>query len=78
MTTPEIHGYYVKSNNTGYGIHLSDCGEQAKLVMNDEDCTTTEWLDVIWCASDDEDEEFEPIIDPDGYNVPLNMVIRSY
>jgi hypothetical protein len=73
--TPEIHGYYVKSNSCSYGIHLSDDGEQAKLIMNNEDCTTTDWLDIIWCSI--EDEEWEPIIDPDGYDVPLNHVVRA-
>lgn len=76
MTTPEIHGYYVASNNTSYGIHLTDDGTQAKLIMNDEDCTVTDWLDVEWVVVGD-DDEFEPIIDPDGYNIPLNMVIRA-
>jgi hypothetical protein len=75
MTTPEIHGYYQWSNACGYGVHLSNDGEQAKLIMNDEDSTVTDWLDVVWCVADD-DGEWEPIIDPNGYNVPLNHVMR--
>ena len=77
MTTPKIHGYYTVSNACGYGVHLSDCGEQAKLIMNDEDCTVTDWLDIEWVISDDDDGEFKPIIDPEGYNIPLNHVIRA-
>jgi hypothetical protein len=77
MTIPEIHGYYAWSNACGYGVHLSDCGEQAKLIMNDEDSTVTDWLDIEWVPSDDDDGEWEPIIDPNGYNVPLNHVIRA-
>jgi hypothetical protein len=75
MTIPEIHGYYQWSNACGYGIHLSDDSEQAKLIMNDKDCTVTDWLDVVWC--EDEDEEYEPVIDPNGYNIPLNLVMRA-
>ena len=44
--TPKIHGYYQWSNCCGYGVILSDCGEQAKLVMNSEDCDVTDWLDI--------------------------------
>jgi hypothetical protein len=77
MTIPEIHGYYSWSNACGYGVHLSNDGEQAKLIMNDEDSTVTDWLDVVWCVADDDDGEWEPIIDPNGYNVPLNHVIRA-
>jgi hypothetical protein len=77
MTIPKTHGYYVASNSCNYGVHLSDCGEQAKLIMNDEDCTVTDWLDIEWIVSDDDDGEFEPFIDPEGYNVPLNYVVAT-
>jgi len=74
---PEIHGYYQCSNACSYGVHISDDMEQAKLIMNDEDCTVTDWLDIEWIASNDDDEEYEPVIDPNGYNVPLNLVIKK-
>lgn len=77
MTIPEIHGYYQRSNACSYGVHISNCGEQAKLIMNDEDCTVTDWLDIEWIMSDDDDGEYEPVIDPNGYNVPLNLVIKN-
>ena len=70
---PKIHGYYQWSNCCGYGIHLSDDGTQAKLIMNDEDCYTTEWLDIAWVLSGG---EWLAVIDPDHYNVPLNEVMR--
>jgi hypothetical protein len=76
MTIPKIHGYYVVSNSCSYGIHLSDCGEQAKLIMNDEDCTVTDWLDIEHIFDEDENE-FVPVIDPTGYNVSLNLVMRA-
>ena len=76
MLKENIHGYYTKSNCCGYGVILSDCGEQAKLVMNNEDCDVTDWLDIDYVL-DEDTNEFEPVIDPEGFNVPLNLVIRA-
>jgi len=73
---PKIHGYYQWSNACGYGVHISDCGEQVKLIMNDEDCTVTDWLDIEWIMFGDYNE-YEPVIDPNGYNIPLNLVTRA-
>lgn len=73
---PKIHGYYQWSNCCGYGVHLSDDGEQAKLIMNDEYTTTTEWLDIVWLPSEENTNEWIPVIDPDHYNIPLNEVMR--
>lgn len=72
----KIHGYYTYSNCCGYGVIFSDCGEAAKLVMNNEDCDVTDWLDIEYVMDEDEGE-FVPVIDPDGFNVPLNLVIRA-
>lgn len=72
----KIHGYYTISNTGGYGVILSDCGEAAKLVMNNEDCDVTDWLDIEYVMDEDEGE-FVPVIDPDGFNVPLNLVMRA-
>jgi hypothetical protein len=72
----KIHGYYTSSNSCGYGVILSDCGEAAKLVMNNEDCDVTDWLDIEYVMDEDEGE-FVPVIDPDGFNVPLNLVMRA-
>lgn len=74
---PKIHGYYQWSNCCGCGVHLSDDGEQAKLIMNDEDCTTTDWLDIEYYLNE-ETNEWEPIIDLLHYNIPLNQVVRAY
>ena len=72
----KIHGYYTYSNCCGYGVILSDCVESAKLVMNNEDCDVTDWL-VIEHIFDEEEEEWMPVIDPTGYNIPLNLVMRA-
>jgi hypothetical protein len=72
----KIHGYYTISNTEGYGVILSDCGEAAKLVMNNEDCDVTDWLDIEHVFDEDENE-FVPVIDPTGYNISLNLVMRA-
>jgi len=76
MLKEKIHGYYTHSNCCSYGVILSDYGEAAKLVMNNEDCDTTDWLDIEYVFDEDEDE-FVPVIDPEGYNISLNLVIRA-
>ncbi len=70
----KIHGYYQWSNNCGYGVILSDCGEQVKLVIEDSE---TDWLDIEFIM-DKDTGEFEPTIDHTGYNVPLSEVMRAY
>jgi hypothetical protein len=72
----KIHGYYTYSNSCGYGVILSDCGEAAKLVMNNEDCDVTDWLDIEYVMDEDEGE-FVPVIDPTGYNISLNLVMMA-
>jgi len=82
MTEEKIHGYYTVSNSMGYGVILSDCGDSAKLVIMKDEPETTDWLEIGWVSNEDgevDDEgfpELEPVIDPAGYNVPLNLVMR--
>ena len=73
----KIHGYYTYSNCCSYGVVLSDCGEAAKLVMDSGGQNVTDWLDVEY-VFDEEEGEFVPVIDPSGFNVPLNLVVRAY
>ena len=73
----KIHGYYTKSNSCGYGVILSDCGEAAKLIMDSDGQNATDWLDIEYVFDEDQNE-FVPTIDPDGFNVPLNLVVRAY
>jgi hypothetical protein len=83
MTEEKIDGYYTISNSMGYGVILSDCGDSAKLVIMKDEPETTDWLEIGWVANEDgevDDEgfpELEPVIDPEGYNVPLNLVMRA-
>ena len=83
MTEEKIHGYYTLSNAISYGVILSDCGDSAKLVLMKDEPETTDWLPIEWVVNEDEevdDEGFpvlEPIIDPEGFDVPLNLVMRA-
>jgi hypothetical protein len=83
MTEEKIHGYYTLSNAISYGVILSDCGDSAKLVLMKEEPETTDWLPIEWVVNEDgevDDEAFpvlEPIIDPEGFDVPLNLVMRA-
>ena len=83
MTEEKIHGYYTVSNSMGYGVILSDCGDSAKLVITKDEPETTDWLEIEWVVNEDgevDDEgfpELKPVIDPEGYNVPLNLVMRA-
>jgi hypothetical protein len=78
MLKEKIHGYYTYSNSCGYGVILSDCGEAAKLVdfdTNGDIYAITDWLDIEHVFDEDENE-YLPVIDPDGFDVPLNLVMR--
>ena len=83
MTEEKIHGYYTLSNAISYGVILSDCGDFAKLVLTKDEPETTDWLPIEWVVNEDgevDDEgfpELEPIIDPGGFGVPLNLVMRA-
>jgi hypothetical protein len=77
MNELKIHGYYQWSNACGYGVILSDCGDSAKLVLDVEKQSTTDWLEIEYVFNEDT-AEFDPIIDPSRYNVPLNLVMRAY
>jgi len=67
----ETHGVYVLSNAGGYEIMLSDDGEAAKVrdAFGSGDPQTSDWLEIVWVSG-------KPVIDPYGYNIPLNQVIR--
>jgi hypothetical protein len=75
MNELKIPGYYQRFNNYGYGVILSDYGDSAKLVLENQ--STTDWLEIEYVFNEDTDE-FDPIIDPSRYNVPLNLVMRAY
>lgn len=67
------HGYYTVSNAGGYEVQMSEDFQSARLKYED---TISEWFDIEWIVDEDDPEETIPVIDPDGYNVPLSLVMR--
>ena len=71
------HGYYHISNLGGYEIMISDCGDSAKVRDSyGNNPKTSDWLEIEYLV-DEETEMMEPTIDPDGYNISLNEVLKT-
>jgi len=70
------HGSYTVSNSGGYEIMLSDAGDAAKVrdAFGSDNPQTSDWLEIEYVPG--EDGESEPVIDPEGYNIPLSQVMR--
>jgi hypothetical protein len=45
--------------------------------MDSDGQNVTDWLDIEYVFDEDEND-FVPTIDPNGFNVPLNLVVRAY
>jgi hypothetical protein len=71
------HGTYTLGNAGGYEIMLSDSGDSAKVrdAFGSDNPQTSDWLEIEY-VYDEETGEQEPVIDPNGYDIPLNMVMR--
>lgn len=71
------HGTYTVSNAGGYEIMLSDSGDAAKVrdAFGSDNPETSDWLEIEYVPNE-ETGESEPVIDPNGYNIPLNQVMR--
>ena len=71
------HGSYTVSNAGGYEIMISPDGDAAKVrdAFGSDNPQTSDWLEIEYIP-DEETGELEPIIDPNGYNIPLNQVMR--
>lgn len=66
------HGVYTVSNAISYLVELSNCGEQARMLVGKK---VTDWYEVEFIY-DEDSEDTIGVIDPKGYNVPLNLVMR--
>ena len=77
----EPQGGYTLGNAGGYLVQISDDGDSARVKYNDDE-EVSDWLPIEYVENQDgeEDEDglpmFEPVIDPEGLNIPLNMVMR--
>lgn len=80
-----VHGYYTVSNSGGYEVQLNNSGDGARLrTFSDGQPQVSEWFEIETVPNedydpmeDDENDEYISVIDPGGYNVPLNMVMRT-
>tara|TARA_R110002167_G_scaffold3430_2_gene16748 strand:- start:1386 stop:1634 length:249 start_codon:yes stop_codon:yes gene_type:complete len=72
------HGCYTISNLGGFLIELSNCGESARVKDNygSDKPQISDWLEIEYVIDEDNKEELSPTIDPNGYNIPLNLVMR--
>lgn len=80
----KVHGGYTISNTGGYEIEISECGDSARVkdAWGSKNPRISEWLEIEYIIDEDSEpdeegyKESEPVIDPDGYNIPLNMVMK--
>jgi len=76
------NGSYTVSNSGGYEIMLSDDGEMARVrdAFGGENPEISDWLPIEYVDGEEMGEdgypETELVIDPNGYNIPLNQVMR--
>jgi hypothetical protein len=89
MTTRDntfvVHGAYIVSNLGGYEVMLSECGEAARLrdsFGSDQEPEITDWLPIEHVLDEDctqemkdEGDFYRLVIDPEGYNIPMDTVI---
>jgi hypothetical protein len=71
------HGTYTVSNTGGYEIMLSDDGEMARVkdAFGSDNPKISDWLEIEY-VDDEETGEPTAVIDPMGYNIPLDQVMR--
>jgi hypothetical protein len=74
-----VHGVYTMSNLGGYEVEISSCGDSARMrdAYGGSQIEVSEWKEIEYVLSEDEEEESIPVIDPQGYNIELNQVIRN-
>lgn len=68
------HGIYAISNSMGYEIQISNCGDAARI--NDGE-TVSDWLEIVFIGTEKSEDDLQPVIDPGGYNIPLNLVMKT-
>jgi len=72
------HGIYTVSNSMSYEIEVSKSGDMARLRTFDveEQGHVTEWLPIEFMPDEDPNKDFIAIIDPDGYSIRLDEVMK--
>lgn len=78
------HGVYNISNSGGFLVQISYSGDSVRLKdsFGSDNPKISDWFEIEYIPNEDGDLDEEgnieliPVIDPEGYNVPLNMVMR--
>mgnify|MGYP003122923338 CR=1 FL=1 len=79
----KVHGCYTISNTGGYEVEISDFGDSARVrdAWGGNNPRISDWLEIEYVIDEDSEpdedgfKDSEPIIDPNGYDIPLNMVM---
>jgi hypothetical protein len=66
------HGVYTISNACSILVELAPEGDAARLKINEE---VTDWLEIEYVPEEDY-EDLQAVIDPEGHNVPLNLTMK--
>ena len=72
------HGFYTVSNAGGFEIELSNCGDYARMrdAFGSDDPEVSDWYKIDYIIDENDTDEVIAVIDPEGYNIPLNEVMR--
>lgn len=73
----DVHGVYSVSNSGGYEIMISPDGDFAKVkeAYGTDNPKISDWLEIEY-VDDDDTLDSIAVIDPSGYNIPLNQVMK--
>lgn len=77
-------GFYTVSNSGGYEVMLNNSGDMAKVrdAFGSDNPQISDWLPIEYIDNEDGETDEEgypissPVIDPNGYNIPLGQVMR--
>jgi len=73
------HGIYTVSNCGGYLVEIHKSGDSARLKENfgSENPEVTDWYEIEYISDpENEDSDMIAVIDPEGYNIRLDSVMR--
>ena len=75
------HGLYAISNVGGYLVQISESGDMARMKDSFGGDSTSEeisdWKEIVYKDRDDGSGYTDAIIDPDGFNIPVDRIMKS-
>ena len=67
-------GYITTSNSSGYEVEIDPSGDSARLK---DESGVTDWMEIEFVQNiDDPTGDLVPVINPDGYYIPLDQVMK--